>query len=77
MAKSRYLVRERLLLDPADASDTVLAGKPRHRRRRSSDPGFRRPDNDNRPFGVTARIAWVPKPSYQLTLRTPLYATRN
>ena len=27
---------------------------------------------DNRLFGVTAQIAWTPKPSYQLTLRTPL-----
>jgi len=34
-------------------------------------------DNDNRLFGVTAQIAWVPKPSYQLTFRTPLYAVRN
>jgi opacity protein-like surface antigen len=34
-------------------------------------------DNDNRLFGVTAQIAWVPKPSYQLTVRTPLYAIRN
>jgi hypothetical protein len=34
-------------------------------------------DNDNRLFGVTAEIAWVPKPSYQLTIRTPLYAVRN
>jgi hypothetical protein len=34
-------------------------------------------DNDNRLFGVTAQIAWVPKPSYQLTIRTPLYAARN
>ena len=34
-------------------------------------------DNDNRLFGVTAQIAWTPKPSYQLTLRTPLYAVRN
>jgi opacity protein-like surface antigen len=34
-------------------------------------------DNDNRLFGVTAQIAWVPKPSYQVTLRTPLYAIRN
>jgi hypothetical protein len=34
-------------------------------------------DNDNRLFGVTAQIAWVPKPSYQLTFRTPLYAARN
>jgi hypothetical protein len=34
-------------------------------------------DNDNRLFGVTAQIAWVPKPSYLLTLRTPLYAVRH
>ena len=34
-------------------------------------------DNDNRLFGVTAQIAWTPKPSYQLTLRTPLYLVRN
>lgn len=34
-------------------------------------------DNDNRLFGITALIAWAPKPSYQLTLRTPLYAVRN
>jgi hypothetical protein len=34
-------------------------------------------DNDNRLFGVTAQISWVPKPSYQLAIRTPLYAIRN
>lgn len=34
-------------------------------------------DNDNRLFGITAQIAWTPKPSYQLTIRTPLYAIRN
>jgi hypothetical protein len=34
-------------------------------------------DNDNRLFGITAQIAWVPKPAYQLTIRTPLYAIRN
>nr|WP_246754199.1 hypothetical protein [Bradyrhizobium diazoefficiens] len=34
-------------------------------------------DNDNRLFGITAQIAWVAKPSYQVTLRTPLYAVRN
>lgn len=34
-------------------------------------------DNDNRLFGVTAQIMWVPKPAYQLTLRTPLYFSRN
>jgi hypothetical protein len=34
-------------------------------------------DDDNRLFGVTAQIAWVPKPSYQLTVRTPLYLVKN
>ncbi len=34
-------------------------------------------DSDNRLFGVTAQIAWIPKPAYQLTIRTPLYAVRN
>src|ERR1700737_3494277 len=34
-------------------------------------------DHDNRLFGVTAQISWMPKPSYQLTGRTPLYAVRN
>ena len=34
-------------------------------------------DDDNRLFGVTAEIAWTPKPAYQLTIRTPLYAVRN
>lgn len=34
-------------------------------------------DNDNRLFGVTAQIAWAPKPAYQLTLRTPLFFVRN
>jgi hypothetical protein len=34
-------------------------------------------DNDNRLFGITAQIAWVPKPAYTLTVRTPLYAVRN
>ena len=34
-------------------------------------------DDDNRLFGLTAEIFWVPKPSYQLTLRTPLYAIKN
>lgn len=34
-------------------------------------------DNDNRLFAVTAEIMWVPKPAYQLTLRTPLYFVRN
>ena len=34
-------------------------------------------DNDNRLFGVTAEIMWVPKPAYLLMLRTPLYMVRN
>jgi hypothetical protein len=34
-------------------------------------------DNDNRVFGVTMQIQWIPQPSYQLTFRTPLYLTRN
>jgi hypothetical protein len=34
-------------------------------------------DEDNRLFGITAVIAWVPKPSYQLTVRTPLYLAKN
>jgi hypothetical protein len=37
----------------------------------------RNDDNDNRLFGVTAQIAWTPKPAYQLIVRTPLYAIRN
>jgi hypothetical protein len=34
-------------------------------------------DNDNRLFGLTAEIMWIPKPAYELTLRTPLYFVRN
>jgi hypothetical protein len=34
-------------------------------------------DDDNRRFGITAQIAWTPKPSYQLTIRTPLYLIKN
>lgn len=34
-------------------------------------------DNDIRLFGLTAKIMWLPKPAYQLTLRTSLYAVRN
>ncbi len=34
-------------------------------------------DDDNRLFGVTAQVAWTPKPAYSVTLRTPLYAVRN
>jgi hypothetical protein len=31
----------------------------------------------DRLFGVTAEIAWTPKPAYQLTLRTPLYVVKH
>ncbi len=34
-------------------------------------------DDDNRLFGITAQIAWAPKPVYQLTVRTPLYAIKD
>ena len=34
-------------------------------------------DDDTRLFGITFEVAWVPKPAYQLTLRTPLYAIKN
>ena len=34
-------------------------------------------DDDNRLFGITAQISWVPNPSYQLTVRTPLYLVKN
>lgn len=34
-------------------------------------------DNDNRMFGITAEIAWMPKPVYSLVLRTPLYFVKN
>jgi len=34
-------------------------------------------DNDNRLFGVTAEVMWVPKPAYLLTLRTPLFLVKN
>lgn len=34
-------------------------------------------DDDNRLFGITAAISWVPKPAYQLTVRTPLYLVKN
>lgn len=34
-------------------------------------------DNDNRLFGITGQIAWVPKPAYQVTIRTPLFFIRN
>lgn len=34
-------------------------------------------DNDNRLFGLAFEIAWVPKPAFQFTLHTPLYAVRD
>ena len=34
-------------------------------------------DNDNRLFGVTAAVAWSPKPAFQVTLSTPLYFVRR
>jgi hypothetical protein len=34
-------------------------------------------DNDNRLFGIIAQIMWVPKPAYQLTLRTPIFFAKN
>lgn len=34
-------------------------------------------DDDNRLYGLTAQIAWVSKPSYQLVVRTPLSLARN
>lgn len=34
-------------------------------------------DNDNRLFGVAFEVAWTPKPAFQLTLHTPLYAVRK
>jgi hypothetical protein len=50
-------------------------------------PGFTQPivradldrmdDSDNRLFGLTAVVAWTPKPSFQVVLRTPLYAVRH
>ena len=33
-------------------------------------------DDDNRLFGVTAEVSWVPKPAYTLTLRTPIFLSR-
>jgi hypothetical protein len=34
-------------------------------------------DNGNRLFGVTGEIAWTPAPSFQLILRTPIFAVRH
>ena len=34
-------------------------------------------DDDNRLFGITAMISWGAKPSYQLTVRTPLYLVKD
>lgn len=34
-------------------------------------------DNDNRLFGLSIEVAWVPRPLVQFTLSTPLYLVRN
>jgi hypothetical protein len=34
-------------------------------------------DSDNRVFGLTAEVAWTPKPAFALVLRTPLYFVKN
>lgn len=34
-------------------------------------------DSGNRLFGITAEVAWVPKPVFALVLRTPLYFVKN
>ena len=34
-------------------------------------------DNDNTLFGISVDVAWTPKPIFQLTLSTPIYAVRN
>ena len=34
-------------------------------------------DNDNRLFGVAFEVAWTPKPAFQFTVHTPLYAVRK
>ncbi len=34
-------------------------------------------DNGNRLFGTSFEIIWTPKPIFQLTLNTPIYAVRN
>jgi hypothetical protein len=34
-------------------------------------------DNDNRLFGASIEVSWMPEPLVQFTLRTPLYAVRN
>ncbi len=34
-------------------------------------------DNDNHLFGMSLEIIWTPKPIFQLTLNTPIYAVRN
>jgi hypothetical protein len=33
--------------------------------------------NNNSLFGLTAQLSWMPKPSSQLTARTPFYAVTN
>lgn len=34
-------------------------------------------DDDNRLFGISAQVSWTPKPAYQLTIRTPLFALKH
>lgn len=34
-------------------------------------------DNENRLFGLSVEIAWTPRPGFQMTMSTPLYASRK
>lgn len=34
-------------------------------------------ENANRLFGLALEVAWTPKPSFQLTMSTPLYLVRK
>jgi hypothetical protein len=71
-----FVVAALLMMSPQSASGKQLrsAPAPKHCGPLQLD---RNDDNDNRLFGVTAQIDWTPKPAYQLTVRTPLYAIRN
>ena len=60
-----------------NARDAVIAALPELRRKYNLDAIIVNVENSAHGFGVTAQIAWVPKPSYTLTVRTPLYAVRN
>ncbi len=33
--------------------------------------------SSNRVFGITAEVAWTPKPAFALVLRTPLFFVKN